>query len=979
MPNLARQSLRLRLIIAMEAVLLAAVALLTWYGVRLLDESLLMQLRTRVQQVEPLMAAAIAPAMASRRIEVLESMLSQMKADERFTYLVIFDTSGSIYASQGWDGAQPLPEEDPLDQLPENSTFHHRFALTHEGLNLGSVRYGLSLDRMRDARDKLLREGGLIAAAGLATVFVLMLYLGWAMTRELVRINAGAREMADGNLGIRLGTSGKGELGQLAHSLNTLAGNLEARLLEVRANEERLGLVIQGTSDGVWDWDLVSGQRYFSPRFRELLGYRDEKEFRLAYGDDAALHPEDRNRFLEAQQAHLNHHHPFDEEFRLRCANGEFRWFRGRAQAAWDAEGHPRRYAGSITDIHDRRMTEEALRESEERFDHVVRGSTDGIWDWDLKRERYHISARMKGLLGYADDELANDRSSFFQVMHPGDRTRIKAEIARHFTERLPFDTELRLRHKDGSQIWFHVRGQAVWDEQGHVTRFSGACTDIMAQKQSEERIRQLLTEKQVLLDNVLVGIAYVKRGAIISSNRRMEELFGFRASDLAGQPASILFRDAPAFMHVERECLPLKESRQMFSRELELVRQSGETFWGIVTCRALNRDTPEEGSVWIFLDNSDRRRAVEAVRHERDFSDGLINGMPGVFYLVDRDGRFLRWNRNLERVTGYSREHLSAMRGLDLFAEDDHPAVQEATYRTLKLGEYQRELPLTTRDGNRIPYLMTGVRIEIEGLTHIIGIGFDITPRRQAEDEVRKLNDELEHRVRTRTAELAAANKELESFSYSVSHDLSAPLRGIDGFSRMLVEDFGPLLPEVGRSYIARIRAATHRMQQLIDDLLRLSRVTRDELKRETVDLSSLAGELIEEFRSTQPDRVVETIVAPCLTVTADRNLLRIALSNLLRNAWKFTSRHANARIELGMLRDGDQTVYFVKDDGAGFDMRYAGRLFGAFHRLHRASEFEGTGIGLAIVSRILLRHGGRIWAEAQIDKGATFFFTLG
>lgn len=979
MPILIRQSLRLRLIITTEVVLLTTVALLTWYGLRLLDQSLLGQLRTRIEQYEPLLTAAIAPPMASGRIDALESVLSQIKADESFVHLVVFDAAGSVYASRGWNRAEPLPDEDTLDRLPAGAAFHHRVALTHDGKNMGSVHYALSLELLHEARGRLIREGALIAAAGLAAAFLAMLALGWAMTRELARINAGAQEMAGGNLAVRLATSAKGELGQLAHSLNSLAANLESRLLEVRANEERLGLVIQGTSDGVWDWDLSSGHRYYSPRFRELLGYHDEKAFRLAYSHDDALHPDDLDRVLSAQESHLEQHRPFDEEFRLRCASGEFRWFRGRAQAAWDTAGKPRRFAGSITDIHEHRMAVQALRESEARFHHIVDGSTDGVWDWDLEHECYHISARMKAMLGYADDELPNDRASFFAVMEPDDRTRVKSEIARHFVERQPFDTELRLRHKDGRLLWFQVRGQAVWSDSGDVVRFSGACTDIMAHKQSEERIRQLLNEKQALLDNLLVGVALARGGKIVSTNRRIEELFGYRASELVGQPAAILFHDRSAFDLVEREDRPTSDSSEILSRELELVTRSGEVFWGIVTSRTLNRGTAEEGSIWIFLDNSDRRRAIEAVRRERDFSDALINSMPGVFYLVDRDGRFLRWNRNLERVTGHSGDDLSAMSGFDLFATQDHPAVREASYRTLKMGEYQCELPLLHRDGGRIPFLMTGVRLEIEGATHIVGIGTDIAPRRHAEDEIRKLNDELEDRVRARTAELAAANKELESFSYSVSHDLSAPLRGIDGFSRMLVEDFGPTLPEVGRSYVMRIRAATQKMQLLIDDLLRLSRVTREELKRQSVNLSALAEELIDELRAAQPDRAVATRVAPDLMVSADRNLLRIALSNLLNNAWKFTSRHANASIELGVLRDGEQAVYFVTDDGAGFDMRYAGRLFGAFHRLHRASEFDGTGIGLAIVSRILLRHGGRIWAQAEVEKGATFFFTLG
>jgi PAS domain S-box-containing protein len=979
MPILIRQSLRLRLIIATEVVLLTTVALLTWYGMRLLDQSLLGQLRTRVEQYEPLLTAAIAPPMASGRIDALETVLSQIKADESFVHLVVFDAGGNVYASRGWNRAEPLPDEDTLDRLPAGAAFHHRVALTHDGMNLGSVHYALSLELLHEARSRLIREGGLIAAAGLAAAFLAMLSLGWAMTRELARINAGAQEMAAGNLAVRLATSAKGELGQLAHSLNSLAGNLESRLLEVRANEERLGLVIEGTSDGIWDWDLLSGHRYYSPRFRELLGYRDEKAFRLAYAHDEALHPDDRDRVLAAQTSHLEERRPFDEEFRLRCASGEFHWFRGRAQAAWDAAGKPRRFAGSITDIHDHRMAVETLKESETRFHHVVNGSTDGIWDWDLEHERYHISARMKALLGYADDELPDDRTSFFSVMEPDDRTRVKSEIARHFVERKHFETELRLRHKDGRLLWFQIRGQAVWGDRGDVVRFSGACTDIMAHKQSEQLIHQLLTEQQALLDNLLVGVARVRDGTILSTNRRIEELFGYRTSELVGQPAAMLFRDRSEFDLVAREDQSTSDSRQMFCRELELVRRAGDVFWGIVSCRTLNRGTAEEGSIWIFLDNSDRRRAIEAVRRERDFSDALINRMPGVFYLVDRDGRFLRWNRNLERVTGHSGDELSSMSGFDLFASEDRPAVREASYRTLKLGEYQCELPLLQRDGGRIPFLMTGVRLEIEGVTHIVGIGTDIAPRRQVEDEIRKINDELEDRVRARTAELAAANTELESFSYSVSHDLTAPLRGIDGFSRMLVEDFGPLLPEVGRSYVIRIRAATQKMQLLIDDLLRLSRVTREELKRESVNLSALAQELIDELCAAQPDRAVATHVVPDLMVSADRNLLRIALSNLLKNAWKFTSRHASATIELGVLHDGEQAVYFVKDDGAGFDMRYAGRLFGAFHRLHRASEFDGTGIGLAVVSRILLRHGGRIWARAEVEKGATFFFTLG
>jgi signal transduction histidine kinase len=238
--------------------------------------------------------------------------------------------------------------------------------------------------------------------------------------------------------------------------------------------------------------------------------------------------------------------------------------------------------------------------------------------------------------------------------------------------------------------------------------------------------------------------------------------------------------------------------------------------------------------------------------------------------------------------------------------------------------------------------------------------------------------HSDLELRVRDRTAQLAAANKELEAFSYSVSHDLRAPLRGIDGFSQALLEDYAPVLDANGNDYLRRIRAATQRMAALIDDLLNLSRVTRTAMRCEPVDLTALAQSVAQELRNNQPDRRVEFQIAEGLTADADPRLLRVVMENLLGNAWKYTSRHDHARIEFGRCPRNGQAAYFVRDDGAGFDPRYAGRLFGAFQRLHGTTDFPGTGVGLATVQRILRRHGGDIWAEGAVERGATFYFTL-
>lgn len=275
----------------------------------------------------------------------------------------------------------------------------------------------------------------------------------------------------------------------------------------------------------------------------------------------------------------------------------------------------------------------------------------------------------------------------------------------------------------------------------------------------------------------------------------------------------------------------------------------------------------------------------------------------------------------------------------------------------------------------------MTREILEAEG-EHLRDVITDMereaAERQRAEQAVIELNRVLEDRVRERTAELEAINKELETFSYSVSHDLRAPLRAIDGFGQILVEDYHDQLDADGQDHLRRIRGASQRMGELIDDLLMLSRVTRTEMTRSQVDLSALARQVADELCRTQPQREVEFVIMPGLIVNADANLMQIVLENLLGNAMKYTGKHPLARIEFGEKQQEGQSVWFVADDGAGFDVAYAGKLFGPFQRLHRESDFEGTGIGLATVQRIIYRHGGRIWAEAAVEQGATFYFTL-
>jgi len=273
---------------------------------------------------------------------------------------------------------------------------------------------------------------------------------------------------------------------------------------------------------------------------------------------------------------------------------------------------------------------------------------------------------------------------------------------------------------------------------------------------------------------------------------------------------------------------------------------------------------------------------------------------------------------------------------------------------------------------------ILTALRDDNGILKGFSKITRDITERKEAEEQIKQLNRELEQRVLERTAQLEAANKELEAFAYSVSHDLRSPLRSIDGFSLALLEDCTDKLNVQEKDYLMRIRNATQRMARLIDDLLKLSRVTRSEMTREIVNLSSLVQTTADNIRKLDPERTADFIIAGGLKVYGDAHLLTIAIENLLANAWKFTKKSSRTVIEFGVVQRNTETAYFIRDNGAGIDMAFASKLFNPFQRLHRESEFPGTGIGLATVKRIINRHGGRVWIEGEENKGTTVYFTL-
>jgi PAS domain S-box-containing protein len=475
------------------------------------------------------------------------------------------------------------------------------------------------------------------------------------------------------------------------------------------------------------------------------------------------------------------------------------------------------------------------------------------------------------------------------------------------------------------------------------------------------------------LFENSVVGIfwASFEEGIMIEENQAMRNLFGLdsfqgaRSSDFYVRPE-------------EREEMKeiLRQKGSVNNLEILFKRRDGSKFWGSHSARLYEEQGIIEG---IIIDISSRKWAEEALRKSESKYRMLFDSANDTIFIW-KDGKIIDCNARTLTMFGCTMDEMVTSEPSLIFLPPLQPDGKNSKEKALEkinaaaAGKPQFfEWKHCKKDGAIFDAEVSLNRIELGGEVLVQTILRDITERKQAEEKIRKTNDDLMHR----TFELEAVNKELEAFSYSVSHDLRAPLRAIDGFSQALLEDYRDKLDGEGQDFLARVRAASQRMALLIDDILKLSRISRTEMRYTTVDLSAVASSIATELQNMNDGRKVEFIIQPDIIVKGDANLLRIVMENLLNNAYKFTGSR-DGKIEFGKTAFEGNSVFFVRDNGAGFDMAYANKLFVPFQRLHRDDEFEGIGIGLATVQRIIHRHGGYIKAEGEVDRGASFYFNI-
>lgn len=735
---------------------------------------------------------------------------------------------------------------------------------------------------------------------------------------------------------------------------------------------------------------LPSGEMHVNATFCQMLGYSreelvDRKWQEVTHADDAAETQQHMNSILSGASDSAR----FTQ--RLIHKDGSVVWADVCTSLRRGQNGQPLYFMTAVSDITERKRVEEALQLAGAYNRSLIEASLDPLVTIGLDGKITDVNVATETVTGSSRHALiGTDFSDYFT-----DPDKARAGYQQAFREGFVRDYSLELRHRDGHIRSVIYNASVYRGPGGRIAGLFAAARDITQRKLAEEALQLAGAYNRSLIEASLDPLVTIGAdGKITDVNAATEVVTGSSRSALIGTDFCEYFTDPDKARAGYQQAF-----RDGFVRDYPLeLRHCDGHVTSVIYNASVYRDSAGNvaGVFAAARDITERKRAEEeaqlAHEHLRRFVDANIVGV----LIVKSGGIVLEANDYYLNLVGFTREELQ--RGqVDWRAvtppewlSTDEEAIRELRERGT-CAPYEKEY--LRRDGTRVPVLLADAMLPGPG-EQIAAFALDLSDRKEAEREIRKLNAELEQRVRDRTAQLEAANRELEAFSYSVSHDLRAPLRAVEGYADILLEDHLDRLNKDGQFMLQQVRKSALNMEQLINDLLAFSRMGRREKETVRVDMRALVREVCDELLATHPDRQLEFRTADLPAVYGDKDMLRQVWRNLLGNAVKFTRPRAVAEIEVGYggrkpcELSGESSecgqspssclTYFVRDNGVGFEMAYKNKLFGVFQRLHSIRDYEGTGVGLALVKRVVDRHGGEVWAEGKVDQGATFYFTL-
>ena len=744
----------------------------------------------------------------------------------------------------------------------------------------------------------------------------------------------------------------------------------------MRSSEAQFRLLTDAMPQIVWMMQADGRHTYFNQGWIDYSGLAMEES--LGHGWTRLIHPDDSLPVSRHREQASGCGGVYEIEHRLRRADGAYRWMLSRAFPLGDEKGRKSQWLGTFTDIDDMKQAAALQEQGLSMLRIAGKVARLGGWTIELPERKLTWSDENCAIHdvppGY-QPTLA-EGIGYFLPEHRATVTRFVDACQQHGT---PYEFVLPKITAKGRRIWVRSIGEAVRDASGQIIRLQGAFQDISEQKQAQARMLALEDQLSTTLESITDGFFLLdKDWKFTFLNGPAERILKRCRKDLFGKSVWLEFSEIVG-TRMERE----------YRMAVETQRTSHfEDFYLPLKIWFDFHVYPTEAGIAVYFQDITQRHSEQAQLRLLETAVSRLNDIVVITEaepFKEQGPRIVFVNDAFERYTGYSREDAIGNTPRLLLGPKSQSADLDRIHAAMKKWHPVRaEIISYTKAGKELwlEIDIAPIADDTGRFTHWVAVKRDITERRRQQEEILSLNSELEERVQLRTSQMKVANQELESFSYSVSHDLRSPLNTIHAFSHLLLKAEGNNISPKGKHYLSRIIAGARQMGELIEGLLTLAHLSRGQFKSEHVDLSEIARRIEQDYREREPERQTQAHVhiQDGLSARGDPRLLSAVFENLVGNAWKFTSRQDLARIDVGSETDANgDTVFFVRDNGAGFDMAFAHKLFGTFERLHSPEEFAGSGIGLATVKRVIERHGGRVWAESRLNEGATFYFTLG